>query len=135
MRKPGKVVIMLLGSRSQPGVLIDVGPGLYGLPRITLPRTPVNKAFSDAELFGRCHHAGRGRWLARHQRGRKEASSYVGAREQGDRADRDRSSKLPRPESMVSASSRGLQSRTSRCVGPPEQDQECRLLPALRDGL
>src|SRR5918993_5879077 len=94
--------------------------------RISIPRTPVNKAFSDAELFGRCHHAGRGRWLAHHQRGRKEASSYVGTREQGDRADRDRSAQRPRPESMVSASSRGLQSRTSRCVGPPEQDQERR---------
>src|SRR5215210_897049 len=48
------------------------------LPRITLPRTVVNKAFSDAAVFGRCHHAGRGRWLAHQQRGRKEASFYVG---------------------------------------------------------
>src|SRR5215217_5968302 len=91
--------------------------------RITIPRTPVNKAFSDAELFGRCHHAGRRRWLAHHQRGRKEASSYVGAREQGDRAERDQSAQRPRPESMVQASSGGLHSRTSRCVGPPEQDK------------
>jgi hypothetical protein len=48
----------------------------YGLHRIPLLRTPVNKAFSDAAVFGRCHHAECERWLVNQKRGRKE-SSYV----------------------------------------------------------
>src|SRR5215207_3702753 len=65
---------------------------------------------------------------------RKEASSYVLRRKQGDRAEPPRSTQRPRPESMVTASSRGLHRRTSRCVRPPKQDQEYGVPAALRDG-
>src|SRR5829696_10133484 len=66
-------------------------------------------------------------------RGRKEASTYVLRRKQADRAEHHRSAQRPRPESMVAASSRGLHRRTSRCVGPLEQDQDYRVPPALRN--
>ena len=42
-RKSGEVVIISAGSRSQPGTLMGVGPGLCGLPRIPILGTWVNK--------------------------------------------------------------------------------------------
>jgi hypothetical protein len=51
-----------------------------------LPRTPVKRAFSDAAAFGRCHHANHECWLINQKRRRKESSSYVLRRKQGDRA-------------------------------------------------
>src|SRR5215213_8103313 len=65
---------------------------------------------------------------------RKETSSYVLRRKQGDRAELARSAQRSRPECVVAASSRGLHSRTSRCVHPLGQDQEYGLPAALRDG-
>src|SRR5215218_5881498 len=65
------------------------------------------------------------------KRGRKEASTYVLRRKQADRVEHHRGAQRPRPESMVQASSRGLHRRTPRCVGPPEQDQDYGLPPAL----
>src|SRR5215204_4528002 len=59
--------------------------------RIPLPRTLVNKAFSDAAVFGWCHHAERERWLGNQKRRRKETSSYVLRRKQEDRAEPTRS--------------------------------------------
>src|SRR5215204_2200708 len=97
-------------------------------------RTPVNKAFSDAAVFGRCHHAECERWLVNQKRGQKEASAYVARRKQADRAELARSTQRPRPEPVVAASSRGLHRRTSRCIRPPGQDQEYGVPPALRDG-
>src|SRR5215208_3439108 len=61
------------------------------LRRMSLPRTPVNKAFSDAAVFGRCHHAECERWLGNQKRRRKETSSYVLRRKQADRAELARS--------------------------------------------
>jgi len=51
------VGIILEGSRSEFATLIGVGPGLCGLPRIFLPRTPVNKGLNP--LFG-IHRASSG---------------------------------------------------------------------------
>src|SRR5215204_5562334 len=68
------------------------------------------------------------------KRGRKEASTYVPRRKQADRFEHHRSTQRPRLESMVPASSRGLHRRTPRCVGTPEQDQDNRVSPALRNG-
>src|SRR5215208_2949351 len=107
--------------------------GGYGLHKIHLLRTPVNKAFSDAAVFGRCHHAECERWLVNQKRGRKESSSHVLRRKQGDRAEPARSAQRPRPESVVAASSRGLHRRTSRCVSPPGQTKEYGVSAALRD--
>src|SRR5215208_2805472 len=95
-----------------------------GLRKIPLPRTPVNKAFSDAAVFGRCHHAGRGRWLVNQKRRRKETSSYVLRQKQADRAEPARSAQRPRPEPVVATSSRALHSRSSRCVRSLGQEQE-----------
>src|SRR3712207_4315455 len=50
MRNSGKVGLIPLGSRSQPGMLVGVGPGLCGLPRILLLGT---------RLPPRRHHARR----------------------------------------------------------------------------
>src|SRR5215208_607738 len=50
------------------------------------PRTPVKRAFSDAAAFGRCHHANHECSLINQKRRRKESSSYVLRRKQGDRA-------------------------------------------------
>src|SRR5215212_8334085 len=65
---------------------------------------------------------------------RKEGSSYVLGRKQGDRAELARSAQRSRPEPVVAASSRGLHRRTSRCVHPLGQDQEYGIPAALRDG-
>ena len=42
-----KASIIPESSRGQPGVLIGVGPGPDGLPRINLPRTLVNKGMKE----------------------------------------------------------------------------------------
>jgi hypothetical protein len=52
-----EVGIIPEGSRSEFATLIGVGPGLCGLPRIFLPRTPVNKGLNP--LFG-IHRASSG---------------------------------------------------------------------------
>ena len=59
------VVVGLKESRRHGAGLESLGvermhdPG-YVLLRSSLPRIPVNKAFSDAVVFGRCHHVGHG---------------------------------------------------------------------------
>ena len=53
-----EVVIMPEGSRSQPGTLTGVGPGLCGLPRISIPRTTVNRGEGSSPSPT---HAGDGR--------------------------------------------------------------------------
>src|SRR5215208_3084089 len=83
---------------------------------------------------GKLRRALRDKRASHMRRGRKEASSYVLRRKQGDRAEPARSAQRPRPESMVAASSRGLHRRTSRCVRPPKQDQKYGVSAALRDG-
>ena len=90
---------LVLAISSKAGPLAIVRPhrggpmqdGGYGLQRIHLPRTSVNKAFSDAAVFGRCHHAECERWLVHQKSRRKESSSYVLRRKQGDRAEPARS--------------------------------------------
>ena len=52
-----EVGIIPEGGRSEFATLIGVGPGLCGLPRIFLPRTPVNKGLNP--LFG-IHRASSG---------------------------------------------------------------------------
>jgi hypothetical protein len=86
-KKPqGGEQAIIRGNRGGP--MADAASGLRKIHHL---RTPVNKAFSDAAVFGRCHHAVCERWLVNQKRGRKESSSHVLRRKQADRAELTRS--------------------------------------------